>query len=228
MSDLVALLGGNPLFSACDEESLHRIVVGARELRYRDDEVIFRQGDSGDRCFVIMDGVVKVSLVSVEGAEMLLATLGPPESFGELSVIDGGPRSATATALGPTTTISIERRTLMEVVAVTPTLADALFRALGALVRHGTEHASDIVFLDLAGRVAKAIVELAARFGHVEGEGVRLTSPLSQREIGEMVGGSRQSVNHILGTFERRGWIEVHGRELRIVVLDELERRAAR
>jgi CRP/FNR family transcriptional regulator, cyclic AMP receptor protein len=204
------------------------MAAAARQVRYRDNDVIFRQGEDDDRCFVINTGVVKVSVVSDDGAELVLATLGPADSFGELSVIDGGPRSATATALGPTTVISIERQALMDAVAGTPALADALFRALGALARHGTEHASDVAFLDLAGRVAKAILELAARFGRAEGAEVRLSSPLSQREIGEMVGGSRQSVNHILGTFERRGWIRIHGRELTILVPGELERRAAR
>ena len=228
MTDVVTFLAGSPLFSACTERSLRHISGGARQERYRDHEVIFRQGDPGERCFVIAEGVVKVSVVSLGGAEMLLATLGPLESFGELSVIDGGPRSATATALGPTSTISIERQILMEAVAEEPELADSLFRALGALARHGTEHASDVAFLDLAGRVAKAILELGARFGHVDGQEISVTSPLSQREIGEMVGGSRQSVNHILATFERRGWIEVRGRGLRILSLGELERRADR
>jgi CRP-like cAMP-binding protein len=142
--------------------------------------------------------------------------------------VDGQGRSASATTLEPTVLLSLDRTTLLDAVHHNAAVADALLRALGNLARRITEQASDLVFLDLAGRVAKCLVHLAVREGHVDGETTVLELPLSQTEIAEMVGGSRQSVNQTMKNFEMRGYCKLRGREVVILDLASLQHRAER
>ena len=121
--------------------------------------------------------------------------------------------------------VSLDRATLLDAVRRQPALAEGLLHSLGELARRVTEQASDLVFLDLAGRVAKRLVQLADRDGRAEGDAILLQLPLTQSELAEMVGGSRQSVNQILKTFESRGFLELRGREVAILQLESLRRR---
>jgi CRP-like cAMP-binding protein len=159
---------------------------------------------------------------------MVLATLRSPDAFGELSAVDGRPRSASATAVEPTTLIGLDRATLLDGVHRHPDVADGMLRALGGLARRITEQTSDLVFLDLAGRLAKTLATLAERDGHAEGDTIVLALPLTQTELAEMVGGSRQSVNQVLKSFEARGFLELRGREVVITDLEALRRRGTR
>jgi CRP/FNR family transcriptional regulator, cyclic AMP receptor protein len=169
---------------------------------------------------VILEGQVKVFVTSEEGVEMVLVTLGKSDSFGELSLIDGAPRSASAEALEATKILGLGRRALLDLLPGDPRLTEALLRSLGSLVRRLTEQAADLVFLDLHGRVAKLLLALADRDGHQEGGKTVLDLHVTQTDLAGMVGGSRQSVNQILHAFERRGYVELQGRT---VVLNEVE-----
>ncbi|MGI8478325.1 MAG: Crp/Fnr family transcriptional regulator [Gaiellaceae bacterium] len=124
--------------------------------------------------------------------------------------------------------VSLDRATLLDVVHRHPGVADGMLRALGDLARRITEQASDLVFLDLAGRVAKCLVHLAERDGHVEGSTTVLELPLTQSELAEMVGGSQQSVNQILKAFETRGFLELRARQVAILDLESLRHRGER
>jgi CRP/FNR family cyclic AMP-dependent transcriptional regulator len=177
---------------------------------------------------VIAEGGVKVWVSSGDGSEMVLATLRSPDAFGELSAVDGEGRSASATALEETVLVSVDRATLLDAVHRHPGVADGMLRGLGGLARRITEQASDLVFLDLAGRVAKTLASLADRDGRSEDDVVVLALPFTQTELAEMVGGSRQSVNQILKTFEGRGYLSLRGREVVISNLEALRRRGAR
>lgn len=220
-------LASSPLFAGLDEQTL--TLVGERAVKrpMKKGRTIFYQGDSGDSLFVLTSGLVKVWVSSGEGEEMVLATLRAPDSFGELSAVSGARRSASATAIEDSTLIALGRDTLLDLAHRHPAVTDGLLVALGELARRITEQASDLVFLDLAGRVAKSLVQLADRDGHADGDTVLLELPLTQSELGEMVGGSRQSVNQILKSFEGRGLLELRGREVAIVDLDALKRRAS-
>jgi CRP-like cAMP-binding protein len=177
---------------------------------------------------VIANGIVKVWVSSGEGSEMVLATLRSPDAFGELSAVDGEGRSASATALETTELVSLDRSTLLDAVHHNPGVADGMMRGLGGLARRITEQASDLVFLDLTGRLAKTLSVLAERDGRPEGDAIVLALPLTQSELAEMVGGSRQSVNHILQTFQARGFLTIRGREVLILDLAALRRRGSR
>lgn len=226
--DNAALLASSPLFAGIDDRGLVYLAERAMRRTFEHGETIFREGDEGDTLYVIAGGIVKVWVSSGDGSEMVLATLRSPDAFGELSAVDGEGRSASATALETAELVSLDRATLLDAVHHHPGVADGMMRGLGGLARRITEQASDLVFLDLTGRLAKTLSTLAERDGRPEGDTIVLALPLTQSELAEMVGGSRQSVNHILKTFEARGFLSVRGREVVILDPDALRARGAR
>jgi CRP/FNR family cyclic AMP-dependent transcriptional regulator len=223
----VSLLARTRLFGELDHESLARVGARAGKRTYRKGQLIFVQGDLGDTLYVLVDGLVKVFVTSEDGDEMVLVTLSPPDTLGELALIDGGERSASAETLEPTTLLVLTRADLVELMADYPAVAVALLRSLGSLVRRLTEQASDLVFLDLHGRVAKLLLALAQERGQDREGSTVLDLHVTQGDLAGMVGGSRQSVNQILNAFARRGYLDLHGRKVVIKQPDALRRRAS-
>lgn len=219
-----SILGKTELFSRLDDEILDRLAERAIARRYRRGQLIFGEGDSGESLFLVVDGLVKVFVTSDEGEEMVLITLRSGDSFGELALIDGQPRSASAQALEETSVLVVTREVLLELMLAFPPIAESLLASLGALVRRLTEQTADLVFLDLHGRVAKLLVHFAAERGREEKAVLDLH--LTQSDLAAMVGGSRQSVNQILRAFEKRGYIELRGRTMVLKRMDLLSRRA--
>ena len=172
----------------------------------------------------MVSGLVKVYRTSPDGDEMLLVTLGPAAVFGELPMVDGGLRSASAAAVEATTVLMINRAALLELLRTSPELVDGLLRSMGSMVRRLTDQAADLVFLDLHGRVAKLLLRLAEERG-TDGQST-LDLHLTQSDLANMVGGSRQSVNQVLNSFERLGYVELDGRKIVIRKPDLLKRRA--
>jgi len=222
----VALLRRTRLFAGLSEETLAALGDRSVERSYPRHARLFYQGDPGSGLYVLASGLVKVIVTSEDGEEMVLVTLGPGDAFGELSIVDGGPRSASAEALEPTVALVITREVLLDLATRDRGLTDALVRTLGALLRRLTEQASDLVFLDLPGRMAKLLAGLAAERGIETPAGIELDANLTQTDLAGMVGASRQSVNQILQGFTRRGYLQVQGRRIIVQRLDLLRRRA--
>ncbi|MDP9342472.1 MAG: Crp/Fnr family transcriptional regulator [Actinomycetota bacterium] len=221
-----SMLARTALFSALQPEQLTQLAARTSERRYRKGQALFFLGDPGDALFVLVEGLVKVVVTSDDGEQMVLATLEPPSVFGELALLDGGPRSASVEALMPTTVLVLGREDLMGVIVATPAVAEAMLRSLGSLVRRMTEQAGDLVFLDLHGRVAKLLLGLAADRGGEPAGGVAMDLHLTQGDLAAMVGGSRQSINQILHQFERRGYLDIRGRSIVLKDVEALRRRA--
>ncbi len=157
----VQALRGCPLFAPCPEPVLADVGRRLRHRHFRRNEVIFHQGDPGDALHVIIGGAVKILLPSAEGDEAIIATLRPGDFFGELSLLDGRPRSATATTVEPTETLSLPRDVFRELVQQHPELRDALSPRWPACCDALTKHVEELHFLDLAGRLAARLSELA-------------------------------------------------------------------
>jgi len=219
--DTVAALAATEVFGVLHRDALTELAARTRPRILRRGERLFFPGDPGDALFVVVSGRIKVVVESEDGATVVLATLTPPAVFGETAVLDGGPRSAGAEAVDPTTVLALSRDALMEVMGRVPELADVLFRAIGTIVRRLTEHTSDLVFLDLPGRVAKSVVSLAT----TDGDGPAVLR-MTQSDLAGLVGGSRQSVNQALATFERLGYLRVDGRAVEVLKPELLARRA--
>jgi CRP-like cAMP-binding protein len=220
------LLAATPLFHELGEPALLGLAERATERTYERGEALFHQGDPGDSLFILVDGLVKVFVASEKGDEMVLTTLRPPDSFGELALIDGGPRSASIRALEPTTALTVGRSALQELMQRQLEVAPALLRSMGTLARELIEHTGDLVFLDLQGRVAKLLVGIADQRGEAQDTGIALDLEVTQTDLAAMVGGSRQSVNQILHALESRGYLELHGREVVLKDLAALRRRS--
>lgn len=213
------------LFGDLAPDALARLAEHTIERTYKKGQLIFYQGDPAEALFVVIEGRVKVVVVSEEGAEMLLVTLQPVDVFGELALIDGEARSASAETLEPTKLLVLTRATFLRALQESPAMTESLLRSLGAVLRRLTEQAADLVFLDLHGRVAKLLIGLADKDGGSDNV-IELDLHLTQSDLANMVGGSRQSVNQILRSFERRGYVEVHGRKLILKDPDSLRKRA--
>lgn len=220
------LLGKADLFADLDRAALLSLGERALERRYKKGQIIFHEGDLGDTLYVVAEGRIKVFVTSEDGDEMVLATLRPPDTLGELAVIDGGPRSASAETLEPSTLLALTRPILLELLEGSRAITDALLRSIGKMVRRLTEQASDLVFLDLYGRVAKLLLGFADSCGQKQDDGILLDLAMTQTDLASMVGGSRQSVNQILRQFEKRGYVELRGRTIVIKQPESLRRRA--
>ena len=221
-----SLLAKTPLFAGLAESELLGLGACAHRRCYRKGEYIFHQGDTGNAVFVLTEGRVKVIFASEDGAEMILATLQPPEIFGELALIDGGSRSASIQTLEPTTVLTLTRATLLDLMSRQPGVTDVVLRSLGRLVRTMIAQAGDLVFMDLHGRVAKLLIRLIEASADDTGECLSLDLKMTQSDLAAMVGGSRQSVNQTLHQFQRRGYLHIEGRRLIVKDVKALRRRA--
>jgi CRP-like cAMP-binding protein len=223
---VLAALRETQVFGALDPTALEELAAVCVPRTYRRDQYLMYQGDAGDHLAVLVHGLVKIIVSSDRGDEMVLATLGAGEVLGELSVIDQGPRSASVVAVQPTTALVINRSALLTAMQRSPALLDALLRTLGGLVRRLTEQASDLVFLDLAGRIAKLLVQQAERQSDDPTRRLAVDLHLTQTELAQMVGASRPAVNRVLQGLVGRGWISVDGKTMVIKDAAALRRRA--
>jgi CRP-like cAMP-binding protein len=217
-----------PLFARADARILQSLANGLRRRRFRRNEVIFHQGDQGDALYVVTIGSVKILLPSAEGEEAIIATLRPGDFFGELALVDREPRSATAKALEPTETWQLPRDAFRSLLDADVGLRDALLTALSAELRRLTGHVEELHFLDLAGRLALRLVRLAEETKPAGGSPITLDWPYTQSDLAGMIGGTRQSVNKLLGALEADGLVRIERDMLVITDLDRLAARAER
>ncbi len=221
-AESAALLGRTRLFGTLHHNvhaSLARLAV---PRTYDKGQLIFFEGDAGDSMYVVADGSVKLFLNSLQGDEIVLVTVQPAETFGELAVLDGAPRSASAAALEPTTLIAITRTALLDVMSDHRELGERVLSSIGGLLRRLTEQTADLVFLDLPGRVAKLLARIATERGRDENGDIVVDLGVTQSDLARMVGGSRQSVNQALKDLERTGAISLDGSSVRIHHLERL------
>lgn len=224
-----AALAGVPLFRELEADVLDQLAASVRIRRYRRGEVIFHQGDPGDALHVILAGRVKISSPSDSGVEAILATLRPGEFFGALALLDGAPRSASATAIEATETIVLPRDRFRALVDGSGVVRDHVFSELARELRRLTNHVEELHFLDIAGRLAARLARLAEDHGIREPDGsVRLDGPITQGELAAMVGSTRQSVNKLLGMFIDDGLVRLERDAIVVIDLAGLARAARR
>lgn len=215
-----------PLFAALDEEAAEALHANMTRAELTRSEVLFHEGDPGDRLYVIVEGKVKLGRTSGDGRENLLAILGPGEMFGELSLFDPGPRNATATAVSDAVLIGLGSEDLVTWLTGRPDVSRQLLRALARRLRRTNENLADLVFSDVPGRVAKALLDLSERFGRPTDDGLRVAHDLTQEELAQLVGASRETVNKALADFASRGWLRLEARAVVLLDIDRLRKRA--
>ena len=220
------VLSQSPLFASLDPSAAASLISSLSERRVAKGEILFHEGEPGDHLYVILDGKVKLGRASADGRESLMAILGPGEMFGELSLFDPGPRAATATALTEAQVYRLGNAELMPWLATRPEVAAALLQALARRLRRTNEAMADLVFSDVPGRVAKALMDLGEKFGTMTANGLQVTHDMTQEEIAQLVGASRETVNKALADFAQRGWISLESRQVLILDVERLGKRA--
>ncbi|NUR59104.1 MAG: Crp/Fnr family transcriptional regulator [Catenulispora sp.] len=219
------VLRRTPLFATLDQDAAASLRASMTEIELARGELLFHEGDPGDSLYVVLRGKIKLGRTSGDGRENLVAVLGPGEMFGELSLFDPGPRSAGATALVDSTLLGLSSDELTPWLASRPDVARALLRAIARRLRRTNDSMSDLVFSDVPGRVAKALLDLSARFGTPAEDGIHVAHDMTQEELAQLVGASRETVNKALADFAGRGWLRL---EARAVVLTNVERLSQR
>ncbi|HEX3829769.1 MAG TPA: Crp/Fnr family transcriptional regulator [Sporichthyaceae bacterium] len=223
---MVAVVREAALFSALDNDAAGNLLRSMTHLTPARGEVLFREGEIGDRLYVIFEGKIKLGRSSGDGRANLLSLLGPGDMFGELSLFDPGPRSATATAVTDSCLYGLGHSDLRPWLRQRPEVGLSLLRQLSRRQRRSTEVFSDLVFHDTPRRVAKVLLDLSARFGVPSEGGVYVRHDLTQGELAQLVGASRETINKVLADFAGRGWLRSTARAVVLLDVERLRRRA--
>lgn len=223
MTDVLARAG---IFQGVASDAVAALRTQLRPASFPLGHIVFREGDAGDQLYIITAGKVKIGRMSPYGKEGLIAVLGPADMFGELALFDPGPRTSTVTTLTAVTALTMDRDALHYWISERPEIAEQLLRVLARRLRRTNNSLSDLIFTDVPGRVAKLLLDLASRFGERENEALRINHELTQEEVAQLVGSTRESVNKALSNFAARGWIRQQGRTIFIYDPAGLARRA--
>ena len=217
-----------PLFSELTDEERARLAALLRARRYARGEVIFLEGDEGTALCLIAEGRIRIQLTGADGREVVINVYGPGEIFGEMALLDGEPRSADAIAQEPSRAYWLQRDDFQAFLEDHPRAAMKMLAALSRRLRHTTRVVQDATFRDVPARLARVLLDLAARDGQPAEDGIRIEARVTQTDLASMVGASRETVNRALRGFEEHGWIRWEGSRIVIVKPDDLRRRADR
>jgi len=214
-----ALLAEVELFRGIDAADLGRLVDAAERRTFSRGDIVFTEGDDPSELFVVVDGRIAIANRSDDGRESVMALMETGDLFGEMPLFDGLTRSAEARALEPSEVIAIPYAPLRALYDERPEMLWNVVELLAGRLRVTDEELADSVFLDVTGRTAKRLLELA-------GDADEFSLPITQEELAGMVGASRERVNKAIASFVRLGWIEQSERRYRITNREQLSRRA--
>jgi len=218
-----AVLQKVPLFGQLGPADLQRVVEVARERSYPKNSVILFEDDPGDALYVVAEGQVKVVLIGEDGREVILSVMGAGEFFGEMALIDDEPRSAHVIAMEDSTLVVLRREDFQPILAQTPVIALALLKELSRRLRRVDEKVGSLVLLDVNGRVAQLLLELADEAG-----GERIRRRLTHHTIAQMIGSSRETVSRTMRDLVDKGLIAVSRKDILIQDRAALEAAAGR
>src|SRR5947209_6285686 len=213
------------LFAGLSDEDLRELMSVTRRRTFRSGEVIFHRDDPGQVLYVIKEGKVKISLISPEGQEISLVVFGKGECFGEFAILDGLPRSADAIALERVECYTLQRSDFHKTIMKNPKIAIQVMEVLSRRLRTTDQMVENLIFLDVYGRVAKKLLELADSHGSKVDNGIRIEVRLTQQELASMVGASRESVNKVMGYFTDKNFISTDKHRITLHRIADLKRR---
>ena len=204
--DREAILRAHPLFSGLSADIIERLCAYAKMKEIKRGATIFTKGEPGQSMFAVCGGTVKISVPSAEGKDAVFNIIDEGGIFGEIALLDGRPRTADAIATTKCQLMMIDRRDFLPLLRSYPELATKIIEVLCTRLRHTSEQVEDIVFLDLPGRLAKALLRLA---GDRDTSAKNQKIAITQREIGQVIGMSRESTNKQLRDWQRRKLIRL-------------------
>ena len=197
------------LFGKLSAAEIDTLLTYSRVERYRAGSEIFAKGSPGNSMMAVLRGAAKMTSVSAEGKEFVLNIMNPGEIFGEFALLDGGERSADAIAMTDCELLVLRRRDFIPILENHPDMCMILLRILCQRLRQTTEQVEDVLFRHLESRIAKALLRLAETAGRKDDQGLSIDLHLSQRELGNIAAGSRESVNKHLQIWHKQGFIRL-------------------
>lgn len=213
----IDLLRQSSLFAGLPDDLLEAIGQTLGKRTYAKGMVLFHKGSPGQRLYLIESGQVRIFVLSDSGQEITLNVHGSGECFGELALLDGGSRSASAVAVEKLVTYTLDREDFLDLLETYPKLARHTLALVSGRVRHLTALFETLAFLDLHGRVASCLLDLSEHHGQTTAEGTVLQLRLTQAELASCVAATRESVNKVLGDFRDEGFIRQDGHVLTIL-----------
>lgn len=208
-SERVELLEHAPLFSVLHPADLATLASRFHAVRYGRGEVVFREGEPAERLLLIDEGKVKLSISHPSGQELLIGVLGRGQIFGELEVIDRGPRAMDARAMEDSRVYALASDDFWTMLENRPALARRLLELMARRLRRADQTSQDLVFFDATTRLARRLLELAEEHGEpLEDQAVRILVRVTQEEMAQMIGVTRESANRLIASFAGRGWVD--------------------
>ncbi len=221
----VAVLRKAGIFSGTGSDAVDAVVAQMEFVSAARGSVLYQQGEPGRHLYVILSGKVKLTQVTAHGNERLIALLSAQDQFGELSLLDPGPRTATASIVDDARLALLDKAHLDQWMLRHPEIALQVLRVVSRRLRRTRSDLADMIFLDVPARMAKLLLELASRFGVREARGVRIDHGLTQVELAQLIGSSRETVNKTLSDFAGRGWIRLESASIVLLDIERLKRR---
>jgi CRP/FNR family cyclic AMP-dependent transcriptional regulator len=206
-----------PLFEGLNDEELEALAKVSITRTFSKDNVIILAEEEGDALFIIKDGQVKVSIVSEDGREVILSLFRDGAVFGELSLLDGKPRSANVIATEPTELIMLRRVDFLQLVSRTPKIAITLLAELASRLRKTDRKIEGLALLDVTSRISETLLQLASESGVDTEDGVILEHRPTHQQLANMSGTTRETVSRVLKRLETQGYIQCDGRKIKIL-----------
>ncbi len=216
------LLRTVPIFSELADSDISSLAKLSSRRRFPKDTVVFFENEEGDTFFMILEGRIKVTILGDDGREVILSMLGPGDFFGEMALLDNEPRSATAIAAEETELLSLHRTDFQTVLTDNRSITTALIKILTGRLRRANHQISTLALLDVYGRVARVIVDMAREEGRRLRDGRIAFRRATHQEIANRIGTTRETVTRMLKDLERQGLIHIEGKE--IVVEPDFEK----
>lgn len=216
------MLARTPMFDTVPAAQLDELAAKAKTVHLKSRDMLFSKGDIGDRLYVVVKGLVRIGVLSPDGREVTYGLIKPGQLFGEIAVLDGGPRTADATAMEDCELLALNRKDVLAFLTRHPAFSLHLIEILCGRMRRADELLEDIFFLTLPGRLAKHLLALGGVVGETDKTG-GVTIRMSQQEVAEHMGISRESVNKVLSKWEQAGLVGLWRGQITIRDAEALE-----
>jgi CRP/FNR family transcriptional regulator, cyclic AMP receptor protein len=223
-----SLLRSIPLFGELTDSELARVGELAQVRQYGARDAVVVQGEPARALFAIVRGKLKVVSCGPDGRDTVLGIMAEGEVFGEVALIDGGTRSATVSTIEPCELLLIDREQFLALLQESPAISIKLLVVLAKRLRRLSQRSEDAAFLDVPSRLARSLLDLASRFGerHARSTDICITLKLSQQELGDLVGATRESVNKHLNEWTRQGFVRLQAGRMVIADIESVRRLA--
>lgn len=221
--DITTLIKQIPLFKMLSGDNITALEASLRRLSLKQGQALFHKGDEGTALYIVKKGTIKIVLPSRIGDEIIVTIFSAGDFFGEMALLDGEPRSADAIAIEPSEVFVLKRNDFLAFLQSNINAIESILSMLSKRLRSTDELLEDTCFLNISVRLAKKLTELASSHGQKEGDIVHINLSLTQKELGDMIGATRESINKELKILREKKIIKLNENKIQILDLDKLK-----